>query len=192
MNFQEETLPPTHPPAMWLRSIFDYVVNMCTAINLPSSLQPLLITTLAHPTWQDSTLRSSSFFPASFVCPAPPHAWEALLVSQAVETPDKAPHSLLVLVRGAWSLFICTCASPLLQGVTHTWRTRLSHLHSVKEGTTLGSAQDSKRELPPCKAFSTWTQSALVGNSHLYTAAFQRTQVLGKKPKYFPPFIIPK
>lgn len=28
MNFQEETLPPTHPPAMWLRSIFDYVVNV--------------------------------------------------------------------------------------------------------------------------------------------------------------------
>lgn len=48
MNFQEETLPHTHPPAKWLRSIFDYEINMHIATNLPSSLQPLLTTTLAH------------------------------------------------------------------------------------------------------------------------------------------------
>lgn len=91
--------------------------------------------------------------------------------------------------KGQMMPSVYTRASPLRRGVTHTWRTRLVHQRLVSKGRhcpriSPGQQEGASPAAKPC--FSTWTQPALVENSHLYTAAFQSTHILGKNPKIFP------
>lgn len=54
------------------------------------------------------------------------------------------------------------------------------HHSRISPGQQEGASLAAK----PC--FSTWTQAALVENSHFYTAAFQSTHILGKNTKILP------
>lgn len=175
----------THPPAMWFRSIFDPVVNMYTAISLPSSLQPLLTT------WQDgSTLRSSSFFSSSFAAPSPLllsyRKWlspKARLATQlAVEPPCCTAHLLVGLIKGKWCpLFTCVHLLSCKGLRTSSWWVKRKHHAGISPGHEEGASTEAK------SCFSTWTLPLVVEKSHLYAVAFQSILSNWKKPKDFPP-----
>ena len=115
--------------------------------------------TACTPTRQDgSTLRNSSFFPPSSAPPAPlllaqrkRLSSRATLATQpGVEPPHRVPHLLLGLVRAKWCPLFTSMHLLCGEGLhTHEGPGLSTSAGWVREGTALGSAQDSRRELPP-------------------------------------------
>lgn len=157
--------PPTHPPATWLRSIFDPVVNTCIAISLPSSPQPLLlVTALAHLRGRTALpWEAAASFHRVFAPPAPfllayrkRLSQKARLATQpGAEPPRRAPRLLLGSVRGEWRPSFTRVHLLCGEGLhTHEGEGLPTSAWSVREGTVPASAQDSKRELPPRRSLA--------------------------------------
>lgn len=192
--------PPTHPPATWFRSIFDPAANTLPSAypaqrNISSSSQHLhsYVAGRLYPEKQQLVFPafcSPCTTPACIQKGAPPesqagHAVRIWATTLGSSLPAGAG-------KGCTMPFVHTCAAPLWWGVTHTRRTGLAHQHLVRRRKHRPGISPGGTSPMAKPRFSTETQPALVEKNHLYTAAFQSTHILGKKPKGFPPFIIPK
>lgn len=167
---------------------------MCVAINLPSSLQPRLITTLAHLHGRTLPWEAAGSFHQVSLALDHPLLQRLSLAGHPARSGDTRQGSSLTagLNKGRTALCSFTpvhllCCKALTRVKDQAFPPAL-----IKEGIFWDQPRAARGSFPHGKAFSTWTQSVLVENSHLYTAASQSTYTLGKNPKYFPPFIIPK